>query len=184
MLSEPERLRLESALVAAGGDRARRGEPFCRHYRLPAAGRRYLRGFLAFCSLVVLGSLLDNQSGISPAVIAVPVCTGLAVVGIWGERLMTRGGMYETAGGLKVVHGFGTSLFPWERIARFERSHSRPTSRVVVVGMAGERAPIIGTAQGARIVWDGGATKDIVGELNQRLAMWRASTPAGEASGD
>lgn len=50
--------------------------------------------------------------------------------------------------------------------------------------MGGESAPIIGTAQGARIAWDGGATEDIVGELNQRLAMWRASGPAGEASGD
>lgn len=135
------------------------------------------------CSLVVLGSLLDNQSGISPAVIGVPVYTGLAVVGIWGERLMIRGGMYETAGGLEVVHSFGTSLFPWEEIARFERSGSRPTSRVLVIGTSGETAAIIGTAQGARIAWDGGQTQDIVGELNKRLAVWRANTPARGASG-
>jgi hypothetical protein len=82
--------------------------------------------------------------------------------------------MYETAGGLKVVHSLGTSLFSWERIVRFERSPARPTSRVLIIGVGGETAAIIGTAQGARITWGGGHTSDIVGELNQRLAVWRA----------
>lgn len=120
----------------------------------------------------MVGSLFDNQSHISPVAIAIPAFTFLCLVAVWGERLMVRGGMYESAAGLKVVNGFGTTLLPWDSITRFERSPAWPTSRVLVVRATGRRTAIVGTAQGARITWDGGETRDIVGELNGRLALW------------
>jgi hypothetical protein len=42
----------------------------------------------------------------------------------------------------------------------------------------------MGTAQGARIAWDGGETNDIVGELNKRLRLWRSHRAAHAAAGD
>ena len=45
---------------------------------------------------------------------------------------------------------------------------------MLVIGKNGAVVPIVGTAQGARIAWDGGETNDIVGELNRRLELWRS----------
>jgi hypothetical protein len=158
-------------------------DPFNRHYRLPSMARWLARGFLLFAALVVLGSLLDNQSDVSPAVVAVPAYTVLAGVALWGERVVIRGGLYETTDGLRVVNCWGTSAFRWERIERFERSGSRPTSRVLIIGTDGQATAIIGTAQGGLIRWDGGETTDIVGELNERLARWRSGNAVDAAPG-
>ena len=147
---------------------------FDRHYRLPRATARFLWGFLAFCAIVVAAAVSTSSSGSSALAVALPVYAVLALVAFWGRRLITRGGIYETADGLKIVNGFGSVTHRWDLIARFEQSAVRPKSRVLIVGLNGKTVPIVGTAQGARITWDGGDTKDIVSVLNQRLELWRS----------
>jgi hypothetical protein len=151
---------------------------FDRHYRLPRATARFLWSFLVFFAIVVAVAISTSSSGSAP-VIALPVYTVLALVAFGGRRLTAKGGMYETAAGLKVVNGFGSVTHRWDLIATFEQSRARPKSRVLIVGLNGKTLPIVGTAQGARITWDGGETNDIVGVLNQRLELWcsqRATT--------
>ncbi|HEY7932701.1 MAG TPA: hypothetical protein VID48_02660 [Solirubrobacteraceae bacterium] len=72
------------------------------------------------------------------------------------------------------MHSIGRRELRWELIDRFEQSKKPPRSRVLVVGTNGRVIPILGTAQGARIAWDGAETRDIAGVLNERLSIWRS----------
>lgn len=155
------------------------GATFDRHYSVPGATRWFLRCFLAAVALIVLGSLLDNQSGLSAPVIAIPYYAVLALIVVWSERALPRAGMYESAEGIRIVRLGGSVTLRWELIARFEHSDRRPRSRVLVVANNGQVVPIVGTAQGARIVWNGGETRDIVGVLNERLLTWRSQQAGG-----
>ena len=87
------------------------GATFDRHYSVPGATRWFLRCFVAAAALIGLGSLLDNQSGLSAPVIAVPYYAVLALIVVWSERGLRRAGMYESADGIRVVRLGGLSTF-------------------------------------------------------------------------
>jgi hypothetical protein len=150
-----------------------------RHYRVPSAARWYMRFFIGSVALVGLALVLDSHGGLSPVAIAIGWYAMVAALAVWGERLMTRAGLYESADGIKVVNSFGSTSCRWEFIARFEQSRKWPKSRVFVVVRNGAVIPIVGTAQGARIAWQDGDTNDIVGVLNERLDAWRSEHAAG-----
>jgi hypothetical protein len=152
---------------------------FERHYRLPRATRLFFRCFAASGALIVLASLLDNQGEVPASVIAGVCYTALALVVVWAERAFRRAGMYESAEGIRVVNMLRSVDLRWELIARFEHAEKWPRSRVLV-GENGRVVPILGTAQGARIVWKGGETRDIVGVLNERLLARRSLQAGGE----
>ena len=150
---------------------------FDRHYRVPRAAIWSLRAFLTAAAGVGVLCVADNQSGLPDEVVAIVYYGLLAGILVWGERLVPRAGMYESADGLRVVHSLGSTTFPWGSIARFEHSSTVPRSQVLVVRHDGRRTPIIGTAQGSRITWGEGDTTDIVGVLNERLRMLRSDAP-------
>ncbi len=171
-------------VVTARPDAKQPGEAILdRHYRAPKAALWYMRCFLAASALLVIPVSLDNRSGAPALAITVPYVTVLGVLFVWAERRFPKAGMFETDEGLRVVRLIGSADLRWDLIAGFEASQRPPRSRVLVVAKSGRRVPIVGTAQGARIAWDGGDTRDIVGVLNERLATWRAQrTDAREVS--
>jgi hypothetical protein len=140
-----------------------------RHYQAPRLGVWYGRGFLVFCALVGLLAVLDNHGAIPSPAIAMALSGCLGAIWVWAERLWGRAGLYETDEGLKIVHSFGSTTVRWESIERFEASLRSPKGRVRMIGKNGASGLVVGTAQGSRIVWDDGETRDIVGELNRRL---------------
>lgn len=145
-----------------------------RHYRAPTAARIFLRGFLLFAALVGIGIVLDYRGGIPAVLIAVLYYGFLLLIWLWGERTMSRAGLYESPVSLTIVHSLGRSETRWELISRFEQAKAVPRSRVLIVKTSGAVVPIVGTAQGSRITWDGGETRDIVSVLNERLSLWRS----------
>lgn len=156
---------------------------FGRHYQLPSATRWFLRCLVAAGALIGIPVLLNNQSGLSTPVVATLYYAAFAAVLVWGERALPKCGLYESAEAVTAVKMGGSVSFRWELIERFEHSKTRPRSRVLVVEKNGRIVPVVGTAQGARIVWSGGETRDIVGVLNERLASWR-SCPRSTAHDD
>jgi hypothetical protein len=149
--------------------------PFDRHYRVPSAARRTIRAFLAVCALVGVLALTDNEGSISTALIGIVYYSVLALILVWEELALPRAGMYESDEGIRVVQAlpWRGELLRWDLIASFEQSRTWPRSRVLVLGNNGARVPVAGTAQGSRIVWDGGETRDIVATLTERLEAWR-----------
>ena len=141
-----------------------------RHYQPPRLGIWYGPAFLAFCALVGLLAVLDNHGGVPSPAIAIALYGCLGAIWLWAERLWVRAGLYETDEGLEIVNSFGSRTIRWESIERFEASLRSPRSRVRMIGHNGASVPVVGTAQGSRIVWEDGETRDIVGELNRRLA--------------
>lgn len=145
-----------------------------RHYRLPTASAWFIRAFLVSCLLVGALGLLDNKGGTFGLV-------GGARVHLHRHRDLDlgrasdRAGIYEAPDGLRAVRVPGSSFARWQSIEAFEASSAWPRSRVIVVATNGHRVPLIGTAQGARIVWDDGETQDIAGVLNERLPLWKAA---------
>jgi hypothetical protein len=147
---------------------------FDRHYRLPNATRWFFRSFAGACAVIVVLGLLDNQGGTFGTVGVVVAATVLVLIVVWAERAFPRYGLYESLEGIRVVNSFGSRRVPWDQIERFEQSEKWPRGRVLIVRKDGEVVPVVGTAQGARIAWSGGETRDIVGVLNERLRAWQA----------
>lgn len=146
-----------------------------RHYRVPRATAWYLRGHTALVMLIGLLAVVANEGGTS-GLVGGFLCI-FVVVGIWlwGEHRLPLAGVYETAQGLRAVKLVGSTFAPWHRVEAVESSSKPPRSRVMVVGANGLRVRLIGTAQGARIAWDTGETRDIVAVLNERIALWKAA---------
>jgi hypothetical protein len=91
------------------------------------------------------------------------------------ERVRRQLGLYETRATLIAVTLGRTVTCRWDDIERFAQSQF-PTSEVLIVATDGSVISLRGaTAQGSRIVWSGGDTRDIIGVLNQRLAERRAA---------
>jgi hypothetical protein len=147
---------------------------FDRHYLAPKKARWVLRFYLAAALVVMLVALLDNHGGTFGTVAVVVAATVLVLIVVWAERAFPRYGLYESVEGIRVVNSFGSGRLPWDQIERFEQSKKWPRSRVLIVRKDGEVVPVVGTAQGARIAWNGGETRDIVGVLNERLRVWQA----------
>jgi hypothetical protein len=122
--------------------------------------------------------LLDNHGGTFGTVGVAVAAMVLVLVVVWSEYAFPKYGLYESSEGIRVVNSFGSSGLPWDRIERFEQSKDWPRSRVLIVRTDGEVVPVVGTAQGARIAWSGGETRDIVGVLNERLGVWQTQRRA------
>jgi len=118
-----------------------------------------------------------------PFILGIAVVVGIVLLGtvglitVWMERSFRRGGMYETDAGLRIVTGWGSKTVPWADIASFRPAAKGHRGRVLLVGTNGVISPITGLAQGARICWRGGETRDIVAVLNARLDDWRGAHP-------
>lgn len=149
--------------------------PEARHYRVPRRATWWGRGMALSGIVVVVLSLLSNQGGTFGLIGGLFCALAVVVVWIWSERRLPRAGIYETAEGLWVVKLVGSGFVHWQQIAGFETSSKRPRTRVMLLGVNGARVPLIGTAQGALIAWDGGETLDIVGVLNDRRVLWQAA---------
>ena len=118
--------------------------------------------------------LFGNEGGSFGTAVGIIAVAALVAVLAWGERSFPRWGLYESERELRSVHSLGSQRFPWDMIDRFDQSKTWPKSRVLVVVKNGKVVSIVGTAQGSRIAWDGGETRDIVGVLNERLRAWEA----------
>ena len=138
-----------------------------RRYRPPVAGFVAIGGCILVVILAVALGVAERAAPIFMVIIAVS-----AVLTIWQALSAIRtGGLFETADGIENhrLLGVGCRRVPWGEIADFRAVRSR----VFAVTLHGSAIALAGVAQGSRIRWNGGETRDIVGVLNQRLEAHR-----------
>lgn len=147
-----------------------------RRYRPPLAARLGI----AFALLV-----LAATDGLGVAAGGVALISFLFVATVWlawlGVHVLKTGGITATSTGIRsrrLVWGYDHAR--WEEIERFRAARSR----VYVVMRTGAARPLVGVAQGALTKWEGGETRDIVGELNGHLREWRHEQEQGGASAE
>jgi hypothetical protein len=103
-------------------------------------------------------------------VLAAAVCLCL------GEIVVRQGGIWETSVGITTrgLSGVSKCHLRWQEIKEFRGVRSR----VYVVLRDGRVLPLVGVAQGYRIAWNGGETRDVVGVLNEQLNIRTSCGPS------
>jgi hypothetical protein len=119
---------------------------------------------VAYAGLIV--AAIDDQATSWPVVAIFGVAVSLIV--LWVERVGTRIGVYERTDGLFCRTAVGSYLLPWASVDGFEAEHVLTHRYVYARRRSGGRVRLP-VAQGANVVWHDGATRDIVGVLNERL---------------
>ena len=138
---------------------------FNRHYRSPALRWAIGASYFVVLMAAVLG-LAERASAVFLAIIAVG-----GVGSLWaGVMAWTRGGLLETPEGIGNRRFLSTRHWSWSEIDEVRSVGSR----VFLVLRSGDAIPLIGVAQGYRVTWSDGETRDVVSVLNERLAAWRA----------
>jgi hypothetical protein len=151
-------------------DRMAADDELARHYRVPTAARLAGRAAYLVAALALILVLAE-----SAAVVFVVICAvASAYCVVLGELTIRRGGVYETATGIATRTSLGSHHETWHGIECFRAVKSR----VFVIRQDGTARALRGVAQGYRIAWDGGETRDIVSVLNERLRLWRESNDA------
>jgi len=154
-----------------------------RHYR-QWGGRAFLRAYVAFVSVSLLGVIATDYTAGSVSVGGdIFAVLMLVIVVLHVEFVATKTGLTETADGYVDRGCFGlrrrvskqdtvrfeaVGVGMWARVELVKKDGSRMLIRGVYQGRSGAR-------RGRRVVWEGGVTRDFVGLLNERQDAWRAS---------
>jgi hypothetical protein len=143
---------------------------FDRHYRLPPPVQLLVRGMSVASLPVELAFPLLEPAGFPWAPFTVAWYVLTAFQAVRGERLIRRGGTYETEETIRLGSNTAARHVCWRDRAAFEQVNG---TRRVAVRMRDGTAQPANNLQGSRIVWNGGETKDIISVLNERAATWR-----------
>lgn len=140
-------------------------ELFDRHYKSPAV--RWAVGAAFAVGLLALALLVSERA----AALFVVIAVAGGVFAIWqGSAALRNGGVREGPDAMTNRRFTAYVHWRWRDIERFDHVGSR----VYVVPRTGRAIPLIGIAQGYRVTWRGGQTRDVAGLLNERLDLWRA----------
>ena len=137
---------------------------FDRHYRSPA-----LRWAIVASYLVILAALVAIVvANVAVVFVVIVVVAGILGIGL-GVVAAKQGGVQETSEGIVNRRLLATRHWSWAEIEEVKSVRSR----VFLVLRSGMAIPVIGIAQGYRVTWSNGETRDIVGVLNERLGASR-----------
>jgi hypothetical protein len=150
----------------------KRETPTERHYRFPVAARVGI-GISYFVTASSVALAISEHAG---AIFLVIIGLGLAWMVALTAIMARKSFLFETASGIanRTLMGVRYQRAAWSEIERFQSANRQ----VFVVLKSGSSWPIVGVAQGAHVRWRGGETRDIVGVLNDRLALWGESAGA------
>lgn len=132
--------------------------------------RRILRAYALFGWLGCLSISLAGTSlaAVARVVLALFAFAWLYVAWAWWGRTI---GVEVNSDGIRVGRGFRRRFIPWSGIRTFRaRDAFTPSLRAELC--SGEQVSIA-LAQGRKMAWDGGTTRDIMGVLNEELATAR-----------
>jgi hypothetical protein len=120
--------------------------------------------------------LIAERAGL----VFVAVAGAGTILAVWQAAAVWRnGGVRETLDGITNRRMVRHLHWRWEEIDEF--THVGP--RVYLVTRDRRTWPLIGVAQGWRIVWKGGESRDIVGVLNRDLAQARVPAKVSSTAG-
>lgn len=90
----------------------------------------------------------------------------------YAVRALRSSGLVVTERGVRSPRKFGgADEWTWREIEGF----TSVGQRVYVKLHSGQRVRLVGVAQGSKMVWQGGETRDVVGELNAALKASRSA---------
>ncbi len=125
-------------------------------------------GATALVSIAAIVGLTAEHGG--PVFFAID---GIALlIGVpYSVRALRSSGVIVTENGIRSLKMFaGAHEWQWHEIESFTSVHSR----VYVKLRSGPPVALVGVAQGYKMVWQEGETRDVVGELNAALEASRS----------